>query len=91
VIAWIWLEQLNAADGRLGDFYDGKQHAARYFYVYELPRIMGHDGQSQFRFRLQGVGLRKQLRGMDAAKLQESLWTKSTTCRSWCEWFRWSG
>lgn len=37
VIAWIWLEQLNAAGGLRGDFYDGKRHAARYFYLYELP------------------------------------------------------
>jgi butyryl-CoA dehydrogenase len=38
VIAWIWLEQLLAADGRPGDFYDGKRAAARYFFRYELPR-----------------------------------------------------
>jgi alkylation response protein AidB-like acyl-CoA dehydrogenase len=38
VIAWIWLEQFLAADGRTGDFYDGKRHAARYFFNYELPR-----------------------------------------------------
>ncbi|MFN8072380.1 MAG: acyl-CoA dehydrogenase [Mycobacterium sp.] len=38
VIAWIWLEQLLAADGRTGDFYDGKRQAARYFFRYELPR-----------------------------------------------------
>ena len=28
VIAWIWLEQLLAADGKTGDFYDGKAQAA---------------------------------------------------------------
>jgi len=38
VLAWIWLEQLLAADGRTGDFYDGKRQAARYFYRYELPK-----------------------------------------------------
>jgi hypothetical protein len=38
VIAWIWLEQFVAADGRTGDFYDGKRQAARYFFNYELPR-----------------------------------------------------
>lgn len=38
VIAWMWLEQLRAADGRSGDFYDGKRQAARYFFNYELPR-----------------------------------------------------
>ncbi|MFF0815168.1 acyl-CoA dehydrogenase [Rhodococcus sp. NPDC003318] len=38
VVAWIWLEQLLAADGRSGDFYEGKRAAARYFYRYELPR-----------------------------------------------------
>ena len=38
VVAWIWLEQLNAANGRSGDFYDGKRYAARYFYRYELPK-----------------------------------------------------
>lgn len=38
VIAWIWLEQFVAADGRKGDFYDGKRQAARYFFNYELPR-----------------------------------------------------
>lgn len=39
VVAWIWLEQFLAADGRTGDFYDGKRQAARYFFHYELPRI----------------------------------------------------
>lgn len=38
VIAWAWLEQFVAAHSRSGDFYDGKRHAARYFYRYELPR-----------------------------------------------------
>ena len=38
VIAWMWLEQLLAAAGEDGDFYDGKRQAARFFYRYELPR-----------------------------------------------------
>jgi Acetyl-CoA dehydrogenase C-terminal like/Acyl-CoA dehydrogenase, C-terminal domain len=38
VIAWIWLEQLRAAHGHSGDFYDGKRQAARYFFNYELPK-----------------------------------------------------
>ncbi|WP_132994066.1 acyl-CoA dehydrogenase [Gordonia zhaorongruii] len=49
VIAWMWLEQVLAADaseaGRESvsaadsDFYQGKRAAARYFYMYELPKI----------------------------------------------------
>lgn len=38
IVAWIWLEQVVAAHGRTGDFYDGKRHAARYFFRHELPR-----------------------------------------------------
>jgi alkylation response protein AidB-like acyl-CoA dehydrogenase len=38
VIAWLWLEQFLTADGKAGDFYDGKRQAARYFFRYELPR-----------------------------------------------------
>ena len=38
VIAWIWLDQLCAAEGKIGDFYDGKRAAARFFFRYELPR-----------------------------------------------------
>lgn len=34
----MWLEQLLAADGKDGDFYDGKRQAGRYFFRYELPR-----------------------------------------------------
>ncbi|MDP1632691.1 MAG: acyl-CoA dehydrogenase [Caulobacter sp.] len=37
-IGWIWLEQLIAAHGKVGDFYDGKRAAARYFRLWELPR-----------------------------------------------------
>ncbi len=38
VVAWLWLEQALAAEGRTGDFYDGKRAAARYFFRYELPK-----------------------------------------------------
>ncbi len=38
VVAWLWLEQLLAAHGRDGAFYDGKRQAARFFFRYELPR-----------------------------------------------------
>jgi len=38
VVAWMWLEQLLACNGRSGDFYDGKHQAARYFFRYELPK-----------------------------------------------------
>ena len=38
VVAWMWLEQVIAANGRTGDFYDGKRQAARYFFRYELPK-----------------------------------------------------
>ncbi|MGB3172132.1 MAG: acyl-CoA dehydrogenase [Rhodococcus sp. (in: high G+C Gram-positive bacteria)] len=39
VIAWMWLEQLTAVEGKSGDFYDGKRRATRYFFVYELPKV----------------------------------------------------
>ncbi|MCW2652503.1 MAG: Acyl-CoA dehydrogenase [Mycobacterium sp.] len=38
LIAWMWLEQLLAAHGKSGDFYDGKRQAGRFFFRYELPR-----------------------------------------------------
>ena len=38
VVAWIWLEQMVAAHGKDGDFYDGKRQAGRYFFRFELPR-----------------------------------------------------
>jgi butyryl-CoA dehydrogenase len=38
VVAWLWLEQLLAAHGKDGAFYDGKRQAARYFFRWELPR-----------------------------------------------------
>ena len=39
VIAWVWLEQLLATQGRTGDFYDGKRQAARWFFRWELPKV----------------------------------------------------
>lgn len=39
VIAWMWLEQIICADGREGEFYDGKRAAAQFFYRYELPSL----------------------------------------------------
>jgi alkylation response protein AidB-like acyl-CoA dehydrogenase len=38
VLAWIWLQQALAAQGKEGDFYEGKRLAARYFFHYELPK-----------------------------------------------------
>jgi alkylation response protein AidB-like acyl-CoA dehydrogenase len=38
VVAWIWLQQVLAAHGQHGDFYDGKRQAARFFFRYELPK-----------------------------------------------------
>lgn len=38
IIAWLWLQQILAAHGQTGEFYDGKRHTARYFYRYELPK-----------------------------------------------------
>ena len=38
VIAWMWLEQLLAAEGKDGDFYEGKRRAAAYFFAWELPK-----------------------------------------------------
>ena len=29
-----------AADGHAGDFFDGKRHAGRYFFRYELPKTV---------------------------------------------------
>jgi hypothetical protein len=39
VVAWLWLEQLNAVGEATGAFYDGKRAAARYFFAFELPTI----------------------------------------------------
>ncbi|MHA3700575.1 acyl-CoA dehydrogenase [Jatrophihabitans sp. YIM 134969] len=38
VVAWLWLQQLLAACGKDGEFYDGKRSAAAYFFRWELPR-----------------------------------------------------
>jgi alkylation response protein AidB-like acyl-CoA dehydrogenase len=38
VVGWIWLQQVIAAHGCSGDFYDGKRQASRYFFRYELPK-----------------------------------------------------
>jgi alkylation response protein AidB-like acyl-CoA dehydrogenase len=38
MVAWMWLQQVVAAYGREGEFYDGKRQAARYFFRYELPK-----------------------------------------------------
>jgi hypothetical protein len=39
VVAWLWLEQALAAQGKAGDFYDGKRQACRYFFAWELPKV----------------------------------------------------
>jgi alkylation response protein AidB-like acyl-CoA dehydrogenase len=39
VVAWLLLDQLDAAERGIGDFYDGKRQAARFFFSYELPRV----------------------------------------------------
>jgi len=39
VLAWMWLEQLLAADGKEGSFYEGKRAAGRYFFRWELPKV----------------------------------------------------
>ncbi len=38
VVAWLWLQQVLAAAGKDGEFYDGKRSAAAYFFRWELPR-----------------------------------------------------
>lgn len=40
VVAWLWLEQLEATEGRAGPFYEGKRQAVRFFYRHELPRVV---------------------------------------------------
>ncbi len=49
VIGWMWLRQASAAARALpgargddADFYRGKLQAARFFAVYELPKIKFH-------------------------------------------------
>jgi butyryl-CoA dehydrogenase len=39
VVAWMWLEQLTACDGRDEPFYEGKRMAGRYFIGHMLPDI----------------------------------------------------
>jgi hypothetical protein len=42
VVAWMWLEQALVATGKVGDdadFYQGKLHACRYFFKWELPKV----------------------------------------------------
>jgi alkylation response protein AidB-like acyl-CoA dehydrogenase len=39
VLGWIWLEQMLAATGKEGPFYDGKRQAGHYFFRWELPKI----------------------------------------------------
>lgn len=43
VVAWMWLEQLLAAEAGQGAFYLGKRGACRHFFRHELPRV-----QAQF-------------------------------------------
>ncbi|MGB6182164.1 MAG: acyl-CoA dehydrogenase [Rhodococcus sp. (in: high G+C Gram-positive bacteria)] len=38
VVAWLWLDQVNAIGDKEGAFYDGKRVAAQYFFRYELPK-----------------------------------------------------
>ncbi|MDB5045660.1 MAG: putative acyl-CoA dehydrogenase [Deinococcus sp.] len=49
VIGWMWLRQANTAaralagaTGSEANFYRGKLHAARFFAVYELPKVKAH-------------------------------------------------
>lgn len=39
VVAWLWVEQEVAAQGREGALFDGKRSAAHYFITYELPLV----------------------------------------------------
>jgi butyryl-CoA dehydrogenase len=39
VVAWIWVDQWLAANGKEGAFYDGKRAAATFFLTRELPRV----------------------------------------------------
>ncbi|PQZ84520.1 MULTISPECIES: acyl-CoA dehydrogenase [unclassified Brevundimonas] len=39
VIAWTWLEMGLACADKVGDFYEGKRQAARYFFRWELPKV----------------------------------------------------
>jgi alkylation response protein AidB-like acyl-CoA dehydrogenase len=39
VIGWVWLEQALIAQSKSGDFYSGKLQAAKYFFLWELPKV----------------------------------------------------
>lgn len=39
VVAWLWLEQWLAADGKESAFHDGKRAATAYFFGRELPKV----------------------------------------------------
>ena len=39
VVAWVWLEQLLAAQAGTGPFYEGKRQAGRWFFRWELPKV----------------------------------------------------
>jgi len=43
-VAWMWLEQLLAADGKEGGFYNGKRQAGRYFFRHQLPKTAAQFG-----------------------------------------------
>jgi len=40
VVATLWLRQVTVAESREGDFYRGKEAAARYFFAWELPKTV---------------------------------------------------
>lgn len=42
VVGWIWLDVALATGATPGPFHEGKRHAARFFFRYELPRIDHH-------------------------------------------------
>ncbi len=39
VIAWLWLKQAMACDGKHSAYYEGKRAACRYFFKHELPKV----------------------------------------------------
>ncbi|HWU74942.1 MAG TPA: acyl-CoA dehydrogenase [Rhodanobacter sp.] len=54
VLAWIWLQQAQAAYGHDSDFHCGKRQAARYFFEWELPKA---DAQLDLLARLDRTAL----------------------------------
>ena len=54
VVAWIWLQQAQAAHGHDSDFHHGKRQAARYFMEWELPKV---DAQLDLLARLDRTAL----------------------------------